>query len=420
MIPEKILDYNITRLIGEGGMANVYEADLDKSLGTKVAIKVLKKHLATDESIRARFKQEANSMLALKHPYIVNVLNFVDTGDTLAIVMEYIEGQTLKQMVEKQGAINSKLATDIFTKILEAMQYVHEKGVIHRDIKPSNIFIIEGKYPKILDFGIVKLLGGESSIKTKTGLTIGTPMYMSPEQIQTPRDIDYRTDIYSLGVTLHYMLAGNPPYDSTESEFSIQSKVVRETLPKLFGVPSHITNAIEIATKKNRNHRFHSCKSFIDKLNSNNSDENTIIDKNSIIDENTKIDDLPIESNKPIPVESNEKQLTKINDFLAIYSNYFPVTHINMMRENLINLEKEKIDRIRFFPYKEPSKFMIISWVGGVIGLDRFQLGENTLGVVKLLFCWLTMGIWCVIDVFTSMGRVREWNYKKFMEIVNS
>lgn len=279
MTPTKILDYKINRLIGEGGMAKVYEADLDRELGTKVAIKVLDKKLASEKSLRERFKQEAKSMLNLKHPYIVNVLNFVEEEDTLAIVMEYVEGETLKDMVEKNGPIAPVLAVHILKEILEAMQYVHDKGVIHRDIKPSNIFIIEGKYPKILDFGIVKVLGGESTTKTKTGLTIGTPMYMSPEQVQTPQNIDYRTDIYSLGVTFHYMLAGGAPYDSTESEFSIQTKVVKEPLPKLSSIPLHLTNTISMATHKNRERRLSNCNMFIEELNLNNiSNDSTVIE----------------------------------------------------------------------------------------------------------------------------------------------
>lgn len=262
MIPDRILNYKINRLIGEGGMAKVYEADLDSKLGTKVAVKVLDRHLATEESLKERFRQEAKSMTQLKHPNIVNVLNFVEEKDTLAIVMEYIEGQSLKELVEENGPIAPDLAIEIFSGILDAMQYVHDKGMIHRDIKPSNIFIIEGKYPKILDFGIVKVLGGEGHNKTKTGLTIGTPMYMSPEQIQTPQNIDFRTDIYSLGVTLHYMLAGNPPYDPTGSEFIIQSKVVQESLPVLSGVPENIFDAISCATEKDRDNRFRNCIDF--------------------------------------------------------------------------------------------------------------------------------------------------------------
>jgi len=409
MIPQKILDYKINRLIGEGGMAKVYEADLDSKLGTKVAIKVLDKHLASEQSIRERFRQEAKSMLKLKHPYIVNVLNFVEVDNTLAIVMEYIEGQTLKDMVEHGGPISPKLAIQIFTEILEAMQYVHDKGVIHRDIKPSNIFIIEGKYPKILDFGIVKVLGGESTTKTKTGLTIGTPMYMSPEQVQTPQSIDHRTDIYSLGVTLYYMLAGNPPYDSTESEFGIQTKVVKEPLPKLSVIPNNLMKTISMATQKDRNSRFQSCKQFILGLGSNQypDDDATVIEKN----------DTKIAKNKKQEHTQNESD---VNNFLAIKGEYFPVEYMMFMRENLFKMDDKTFNHINSFPFKEPSKMMIVAWLGGLFGIDRFQLEQPVIGVLKLLFGWMTFGIWWIADIATTLGRTRQYNYQKFVEIENS
>jgi serine/threonine protein kinase len=313
MIPEKILDYKIKRLIGEGGMAKVYEADLDSKLGTKVAIKVLDRHLASDESLKERFRQEAKSMLKLKHPYIVNVLNFVEEENTLAIVMEYIEGQSLNEMVESNGPVIPEHTEQIFTRVLEAMQYVHDKGMVHRDIKPSNIFIIEGKYPKILDFGIVKVLEGGGTNKTKTGLTIGTPMYMSPEQIQTPQNIDYRTDIYSLGVTLYYMLAGNPPYDYTESEFGIQTKVVKEPLPILPNIPSNLTNAISMATLKNREERMSNCNMFIEAL------KKQIIVNN----EKTKIIDSSATSNNFISSPKSDIDWNEFEGYLLKRLGYY-------------------------------------------------------------------------------------------------
>lgn len=411
MIPDKILDYKINRLIGEGGMAKVYLADLDTKLGTKVAIKVLEKHLASEESIRARFRQEAKSMLNLKHPYIVNVFNFVEEDDMLAIVMEYIEGETLKEMVEKGGAISPDLAIKIFTQILEAMQYVHDKGIVHRDIKPSNIFVIEGKYPKILDFGIVKVVGGgQGTTKTKTGLTIGTPMFMSPEQVQTPQNIDHRSDIYSLGVTFHYMLAGDLPYDSTESEFSIQTKVVMEVLPKLKGIPYGLMNAISGSTEKDRNVRFQSCDDFKQSLNQDSSrhGDDTIVERK-------EPQKKPVVSTSITPRRESE-----INNFLAIHGECFPSEHLMFMRENLLKMEDKVFNRIKSFPFKEPNKMMIVAWLGGLFGIDRFQLDQPGIGVLKLLLGWMTLGIWWIVDIATTIGRTRQWNYQKYVEIENT
>lgn len=154
-----------------------------------------------------------------------------------------------------------------------------------------------------MDFGIVKVMGGESTTKTKTGLTIGTPMYMSPEQIQTPQNIDYRTDIYSLGVTLYYMLAGNPPYDITESEFGIQSKVVKELLPILTGIPANISNTISLATRKSREDRIKSCDLFKQLLLKNNYDDP---DKTNLLTQSHEV-------TNPITPENKDSSKNRIN-----------------------------------------------------------------------------------------------------------
>ncbi|MEM7660012.1 MAG: serine/threonine-protein kinase [Bacteroidota bacterium] len=254
----------MSRLLGEGGMAKVYEAIVNERLGTKVAVKILHPNLALHPGIRQRFEQEAMSMAQLHHPYIARVIDYEDEGDHLAMIMEYLEGETLRDRIYHQGAMEARAALRIFGKVLDACQYVHDKGIVHRDIKPSNIYLTMADEPKVLDFGIAKLLESDA-VKTRTGVQIGTPIYMSPEQVKTPKDVDHRTDIYSLGVSLHHMISGTPPYDqATHSEWEIQTKIVQEPLPQIAGVPKRLNDIIQQATAKEQEQRYQSCAEFKD------------------------------------------------------------------------------------------------------------------------------------------------------------
>lgn len=260
MVGTKIHHYIITRLIGEGGMASVYEATHEK-LQTKVAVKVLNPMLAANSNIRQRFENEARFMAGLTHPNITRVIDYEERPDLLAIILEFLEGKDLNVMIRQNGAMPLNEALTCFTQVLDAFDYAHQKGIVHRDVKPSNIFIEPGGIVKILDFGIAKLIGNTEDM-TMTGTQMGTPVYMSPEQVNTDKTLDHRSDIYSLGVTLYYMLKGEPPYDSTTtSSFQIYTKIVHEPLPALGKYPE-IEKVIRIATDKDRNLRYQTCKEF--------------------------------------------------------------------------------------------------------------------------------------------------------------
>ena len=262
---QTIINYTITREIGSGGMATVYEAVHNK-LDTKVAIKILDPLLAANENIRQRFMQEAKIMASLNHEGITKVLDFDEEESRLAIIMEYLEGQTLDEYVKQKGALSEARAKEIFIPILEAFAYAHSKGIVHRDVKPSNIFInTEGKV-KIMDFGIAKIIEDDANVLTQTGTQMGTPVYMSPEQVNDSKHTDHRTDIYSLGVTLWFMLAGKPPYNTDEySSFQIFTKIVNTELPELKDLPK-IDQIIKKATHKKPDERIENCETFIDLL----------------------------------------------------------------------------------------------------------------------------------------------------------
>jgi serine/threonine protein kinase len=253
LLNTKIGKYTLTKYIGEGGMASVYEGT-HLFLGTKAAVKVLNPILSKNDQFRQRFRNEAAFMASLDHPNITKVLDFEDSDEGLAIVMELLEGSDLSDLVKEKGAMTFEQFKPLFIQILDAFKYAHNQGIVHRDIKPSNIFIDARGTVKILDFGIAKLFG-QGNEMTQTGTQMGTPAYMSPEQVIGDKSIDHRSDIYSLGVTLYYALLGRSPYDTeNESQFVIFNKIVYESLP-LIG-HNELDDVIQKATKKDRNERF--------------------------------------------------------------------------------------------------------------------------------------------------------------------
>ncbi len=204
MIGQTISHYRIIEKLGEGGMGVVYKAH-DTKLDRTVALKFLPQHLAASETDKQRFLQEAKTAATLSHPNICTIHQIDEYEDTTFIVMEYVEGQTLK---DKQN-IPFKQALEIGVQIADGLTAAHEKGIVHRDIKPDNIMIRKDGRVQIMDFGLA-LLGGVSRM-TKEGSTVGTAGYMSPEQVQG-QDVDHRSDIFSFGVLLYEMFTGELPF----------------------------------------------------------------------------------------------------------------------------------------------------------------------------------------------------------------
>jgi serine/threonine protein kinase len=318
MIGNNIGKYKIIRLIGEGGMASVYEAE-HEILGTKAAVKILNPMLSGNAQIRDRFRNEAKLMASLDHPNITKVIDFVDQPNQLSIVMEFLNGEDLQKKIKRSGAILPDEVKELFNQILSAFQYAHENGVVHRDIKPSNIFVLPDGRVKILDFGIAKLYG-QGNEMTQTGTQIGTPIYMSPEQVKGDKSIDYRSDIYSLGVTMFYALNGNPPYNSeTESQFDIFNKIVFDPLPELIGFSPYDV-IIKKACQKDREQRFQSCSEFLDELYSN--PQSTSKYKDSKTTTTTDLDNSKPENtspSKPKNIKTGRKKQQWIIPVIALF-----------------------------------------------------------------------------------------------------
>jgi serine/threonine protein kinase len=249
-------------------------------------------------------------MASLDHPNITRVIDFDDQPNQLSIVMEFLKGEDLNQKIKREGALKETEIAKVFSQTLSAFQYAHEEGIVHRDIKPSNIFILPNGTVKILDFGIAKLFG-QSNEMTQTGTQMGTPIYMSPEQVKADKSIDHRSDIYSLGVTLYYALNGKPPYDSTtSSQFDIFNKIVYEPFT-LSGVNNRFDAIIKKACAKDRDERFQTCDDWLkefDAAKSNASSmEKTIIEQKSPI-ETTKAEESHVKTVIQEPVSKIESK----------------------------------------------------------------------------------------------------------------
>ncbi len=265
---ENIRDYKIVKKLGEGGMGTVYLAD-DTMLERKVAIKVLNPLLTKDAHFTERFRQEAKVQASLVHPNIVSLFNYFQEDDNYCMIMEFADGETLKHMISSKGPIPEQRAIWILSQMLEAVGFAHKRGIIHRDIKPGNILLTKDDTVKILDFGIAKILQDKGI--TKTGTKMGTIYYMSPEQIKAVKDIDHRTDIYSIGVTFYEMLSGRVPFNvDTDSDFEIMNEIVQGEILDPRKIYPHISDWIVKllfnAVEKDRDKRIQSAEDFVQRL----------------------------------------------------------------------------------------------------------------------------------------------------------
>ncbi|WP_415924809.1 protein kinase domain-containing protein [Streptomyces sp. AK04-3B] len=206
--------YRLTRRLGRGGMAEVFAAE-DVRLGRTVAVKLLRADLAEDPVSKARFTREAQSVAGLNHHSIVAVYDsgedFVGGQSVPYIVMEIVEGRTIRDLLLNAEAPGPEQALIITSGVLEALAYSHQHGIVHRDIKPANVIITHNGAVKVMDFGIARALHGASTTMTQTGMVMGTPQYLSPEQA-LGKAVDHRSDLYATGCLLYELLALRPPF----------------------------------------------------------------------------------------------------------------------------------------------------------------------------------------------------------------
>jgi len=267
MIGEVIDHYRVLELVGRGAMGVVYQA-LDVNLDRQVAIKVMSAEARDDPDFVERFRLEARAQGALNHPNVALLFDYFVHEGTPVAVMEFIDGESLEQLIKRRGAIPAHEAVPIFKQALRGVAAAHRAGIVHRDLKPGNLMVTRDGTVKVMDFGIAKRAGVTGATKVST--SIGSPLYMAPEQI-LGRAVDCRTDIYALGITLYELLSGQRPFNSRgKAEYLVLDAHVND-LPEpptvyRYGIPQPIVDAVMRSLAKDPDVRFQSADEFIGAL----------------------------------------------------------------------------------------------------------------------------------------------------------
>jgi serine/threonine-protein kinase len=267
MIGHRIGNYEITEKIGEGGVGEVFKA-VDVMLERAVAIKFLRRDFASRPEVVERFRSEARALARLNHPNIATLYSLEQEDDTLAMVMEYVDGRTLTALLRESGRLSVACAVQVFFQALDGIGFAHDHGIIHRDIKSSNLMLTRSGVVKVMDFGVARFL--EVGCVNGDGDVVGTARYMPPEQVQG-LETDERSDIYSLGTLLFEMLAGRVPFDFEDRHDVIRAQVeadppsIRALVPE---VPELVDGAIRCTLEKDSSYRFESTREVHEALES--------------------------------------------------------------------------------------------------------------------------------------------------------
>jgi serine/threonine protein kinase len=255
MNKRRLEGYRIVAELGRGGMSTVHKA-VQESLERTVAIKEIHPNFSNSPELIARFEREARAIAQLSHPCIVQIYDYIHEGDAHFMVMEYIEGIDLKSVIERRGRLSPEETLAFVVRISAALAYAHSAGIIHRDIKPSNILLTREGQVKVVDFGIARMEEGEEL--TRTGAFVGTPAYMSPEQILGER-LDGRADIFSLGVVMYEALAGEKPFIE-DAQASVSARILKAHPPRLRrrapAVSRQLERIVMRCLEKQRDRRF--------------------------------------------------------------------------------------------------------------------------------------------------------------------
>lgn len=323
---QKINDrYEIIKSIGEGGMANVY-LGYDTILDRNVAIKVLRGDLANDEKFVRRFQREALSASSLSHPNIVAMYDVGEDDGLYYIVMEYIEGKTLKQLLKKRGSLTLSEAIDIMLQLTDGMAHAHDSYIVHRDLKPQNIMIQDDGQIKITDFGIAMALN--STQLTQTNSVMGSVHYLPPEQA-AGKGTTIKSDIYSMGIIFYELLTGQLPFKG-DSAVEIALKQMKEPLPDVHklnnDIPQSIENIILKATAKNPKNRYDDAKNMhndlLTALNDDRINEEPYVYPypENEVDETTKIMQPISDNNDGIATPITDENVKKSNKLIIALS----------------------------------------------------------------------------------------------------
>jgi eukaryotic-like serine/threonine-protein kinase len=347
--------YKILKMIGGGGMANVYLAH-DMILDRDVAVKMLRLDFANDEEFIRRFHREAQSAASLDHPNIVSIYDVGEENDIYYIVMEYVDGQTLKQYIHQHSPIPTETALEIMQQLTSAISHAHQNHIVHRDIKPHNILLDKNGNVKVTDFGIAMALSATSI--TQTNSVLGSVHYLSPEQARGGM-ANKKSDIYSLGIVMFEMLTGRLPF-SGESAVSIALKHLQSETPSLKrwnpSIPQSVENIVLKATAKDPFHRYDSVEDMEE-------DIRTALDPDRINEEKFVIPE-DIEATKAIPIITNDRTFANLDETIIHGKdpNSFEEKHHSKNGTN-----DEKKDKKKKWPWILVSVFSILVIFGVLV-----------------------------------------------------
>lgn len=356
--------YELIEKIGAGGMATVYKAN-DHILNRYVAVKILRDEFTTDDEFIKRFNTEAQAAARLAHPNIVSIYDVGNEGNVYFIVMELIQGKTLKEIIDEEGTISWKWSVNIAIQIASALEMAHRNNIIHRDIKPHNIIITEEGVAKVTDFGIAKAVS--NSTITAFGTTIGSVHYFSPEHARGGFT-DAKSDIYSLGVVMYEMLTGRVPFDA-DTPVSVALKHMQETAIEPIKInpliPESLNRIIVKAMQKDPNARYQTATDMLRELRqvtkNPNGGEYVVINKNNTTDFQTKR--VNVEETKTVSEQEN-KEKKKENKLLAFFAKHKFLKVLLILLICVLVFAIAMFTTIKVIEGKKPKQIQIPNIVG--------------------------------------------------------
>jgi serine/threonine protein kinase len=265
--PQAVGPYDLVEKVAEGGMGSVYRAR-HRETGEVVAIKIMPAHMANNQVLVRRFEQEFHAAQRLDHPNVVRAIDFGETGGVPYLVMEFVEGESLGQKIQRDGPLSEREAIHIIAQVAQGLHRAHKMNLVHRDIKPDNVMVMPDGTAKLCDLGLVKELETDLNL-TRTGRGLGTPHFMAPEQFRNAKNADLRCDIYGLGATLYMMVTGELPFKSSGPLDAWMKKMHNDLTPPrkvVSGLSERLDWAIRRAMSADPEKRPTSCREFVEDL----------------------------------------------------------------------------------------------------------------------------------------------------------
>lgn len=362
MIGEQIHNYKITAHLGQGGMGNVYRAT-DTMLGREVALKMLHPQLTMQPQFLERFKKEARVLAQLLHPNIAVIYNFIEQGGNHFMVMEYVEGTNLDDLLKQHKSLPAEFIVPVFVQALEGLQHAHRKNIFHRDIKPSNIMLTPDGVVKLMDFGIAKVAGEQKM--TQVNKIVGTVEFMAPELIQG-RDASNASDIYAAGVTMYEMLSGKLPFES-DTDFNLMQAILKERVksPEKLNasIPKALGDIIMKALEKNPASRYEDARAF----------------QRALMNAFPQYRDVNLEIlNKPAAMYAGAAGATRLSDDL-LTAEAMRTRSVGMSNAaGMLGAVKENIRKNKKTYFLTAAILIFLFFVLGIV-FDRKETGNNSL-----------------------------------------